>query len=59
MCCSQEKAKKKPTAGSLDGSGWRDLQALLIAWFEWLAVILVRVEFDGFGSKVFWMLTLL
>ena len=39
--------KKKATAGSLDGWGWRDLQALLIAWFEWLAVILVRVEFDG------------
>ena len=30
--------KKKPTAGSLDGWVWRDLQALLIAWFEWLAV---------------------
>ena len=39
--------KKKPTAGSLDGWGQRGLQALLIAWFEVLSVILVWVEFDG------------
>ena len=38
---------KKPTAGSLDGSGWRDLKALPVAWFDWLAVILSRIVLDG------------
>ena len=38
---------KKPTAGSLDGWGWRDIKALLVSWFDWLAVVLSRVELDG------------
>ena len=25
---------KKPTAGSLDGLGWREFKALLVAWFD-------------------------
>ena len=37
---------KKPTAGSLDGWGWRDLKALPVTWLDWLAVIL-RIELDG------------
>ena len=35
--------KTKPTAGSLDGWGWRELKGLPLAWFDCLAVI----ELDG------------
>ena len=28
--------------------GWRDLKALPVAWFDWLAVILSGIELDGF-----------
>ena len=38
---------KKPSAGSLDGWGWRDLKDLPVSWFDWLAEILSRVELDG------------
>ena len=39
--------KKKPTAGSLDGWGWRELKSLPVAWYDSLAVLLDRVELDG------------
>ena len=39
--------KKKPTAGSLDGWGWREFKGLPLAWFDCLAVILSGVELDG------------
>ena len=39
--------KKKPTAGSLDGWGWRELKGLPLAWFDCLAVILSRIELEG------------
>ena len=39
--------KTKPTAGSLDGWGWRELNCLPLAWFDCLAVILSRVELGG------------
>ena len=38
---------KKPTGGSLDVWGWRDFKALPVSWFDWLAVVLSRVELDG------------
>ena len=31
----------------MDGWGWRDLKAFPEAWFDWLAVVLSRVELDG------------
>ena len=39
--------EKKPSAGSLDGWGWREFKALLVAWFERLASILWLVELEG------------
>ena len=39
--------KKKPTAGSLDGWGWREFKALPVAWFDRLASILTLEEEDG------------
>ena len=39
--------EKKPSAGSLDGSGWREFKALLVAWFDRLASILRLVELEG------------
>ena len=39
--------KKKPTAGSQDGWGWRELKSLPVAWYDSLAVLLDRVELDG------------
>ena len=39
--------KNKPTAGSLHGWRWRDIEALPLSWFSWLAVVLSRVELDG------------
>ena len=27
--------------------GWQDLKAFLVSWFDWLAVVLSRVELDG------------
>ena len=38
---------KRVSAGGLDGWGWRDLKAFPEAWFDWLAVVLSRVELDG------------
>ena len=39
--------REKSTSCSVDGWGWRDLQALPVTWFDWLAVVLTRVELDG------------
>ena len=39
--------KKKPTAGCLDGWGWREFKALPVVWFDRLASILTLVEEDG------------
>ena len=36
--------RKGATAGSLDGWGWRELQALPVSWFDGLARILSNVE---------------
>ena len=38
---------KKPTAGSLDGWGWREFKALPVAWFDRLASIFTLVEEEG------------
>ena len=38
---------KRASASGLDGWGWRDLKAFPEAWFDWLAVVLSRVESDG------------
>ena len=38
---------KKPTAGSLDGWGWREFKALPVAWFDKLASIFTLVEDEG------------
>ena len=38
---------KRASAGGLDGWGWRDLKAFPEAWFDFLAVVLSRVELDG------------
>ena len=38
---------KRASAGGLDGWGWRELKAFPEAWFDWLAVVLSRVELDG------------
>ena len=38
---------KRVSASGLDGWGWRDLKAFPEAWFDWLAVVLSRVELDG------------
>ena len=53
--------KKKSTSGGLDGSGWRELKALPLPWFDGLARILRLVEEtgvwpDGFAMipKVWW-----
>ena len=35
------------SAGGLDGWGWKELKAFPVAWFDWLAVVLSRVELDG------------
>ena len=40
-------SSKKPTAGSLDGWGWREFKALLVAWFDKLASIFTLVEEEG------------
>ena len=39
--------KKKPTAGCLDGWGWRGFKALPVVWCDRLASILTLVEEDG------------
>ena len=39
--------RKKPTAGSLDNWGWREFEALPVAWLDRLASILTLVEEDG------------
>ena len=39
--------RKKPTAGSLDGWGWREFKALPVAWFDGLAAIFTLVEEEG------------
>ena len=39
--------RKKSTAGSLDGWGWRELKALPPTWFDGLARILRTVEESG------------
>ena len=39
--------RKKPTAGSLDGWGWREFNALPAAWFGKLASILTLLEEEG------------
>ena len=38
---------KGATAGSLDGSVWRELKALLVAWYDGLARILTKVQEIG------------
>ena len=38
---------KSPTAGSLDGWGWREFKALPVAWFGKLASIFTLVEEEG------------
>ena len=38
---------KRVSAGGLDGWGWKELKAFPVAWFDWLAVVLSRVELDG------------
>ena len=38
---------KSPTAGSLDGWGWREFKALPVAWFEKLASIFTLAEEEG------------
>ena len=38
---------KQASASGLDGWEWRDLKAFPEAWFDWLAVVLSRVELDG------------
>ena len=39
--------KKSPTAGSLDGWGWRELKALPAAWFDKLASLFTLIEEEG------------
>ena len=39
--------RKKATAGSLDGWGWRELKALPAPWFDGLARVLRLVEEQG------------
>ena len=39
--------RKGATAGSLDGWGWRELEALSVAWYDGLARILTEVEEIG------------
>ena len=39
--------RKKSTAASLDGWGWRELKALPLPWFDGLARILLVVEETG------------
>ena len=39
--------KKTPTAGSLDGWGWREFKALPVAWFDKLASLFTLVEEEG------------
>ena len=39
--------QNQASAGGLDGWGWRDLKAFPESWFDWLAVVLSRVELDG------------
>ena len=39
--------RKGTTAGSLDGGGWRELNALGVPWFDCLARILSKVEEIG------------
>ena len=39
--------KKTPTAGSLDGWGWREFKALLVTWFDMLASLFTLVEEEG------------
>ena len=51
--------RKGATAGSLDGSGWRELKVLPVAWFDGLASVLSKVEEKvGSGPMVCWMLLL-
>ena len=35
---------KRASAGGLDGWEWRDLKAFPVAWFDWLAVVLSRLN---------------
>ena len=41
---------KKPSAGSLDGWGWRNFKALPVAWFDKLASIFTLIEEEGVWS---------
>ena len=50
--------RKGATAGSLDGSGWRELKVLPVAWFDGLASTLSKVEESGVCPMVCWMLLL-
>ena len=38
---------KKPTAGSIDGWGWREFKALPVAWFDRLDAVFTLVEQEG------------
>ena len=51
--------RKKATAGSLDGWGWRELKALPLPWFDELAKILTLVEEEGVWPLGLWVLFLL
>ena len=39
--------RKSATAGSLDGWGWRETKAFLLAWYEQLARVFSKVEEIG------------
>ena len=39
--------RKGATAGSLDEWGWRELKVLPVAWYDWLARILTKVDEIG------------
>ena len=38
---------KQASASGLDDLEWKDLKALPESWFDWLALVLSRVELDG------------
>ena len=38
---------EKSSAGSWAGWGWRNLKAPPVSWFDWLGVVLARVELES------------
>ena len=55
----RETTPKKPTAGGLDGCGWREFKALPVAWFDRLASNLTLEEEERVWPEVFWTRMLL